>query len=123
VIVLFPAGGVAHSSTIFGPATEGEWNPFTAKMVTRSGATVLPIFFPGHNTRLYQIANRLSATFRQGLLLHEIKCALNKRQAPVIGHPVPPQALEAKGMGATELLAWLREHTLGLAVAPGGTRQ
>lgn len=122
VIVLFPAGGVAHSSTLFGPAIEGEWNPFTAKMVTRSGATVLPIFFPGHNTRLYQIANRLSATFRQGLLLHEIKCALNKPQSPVIGNPIPPQVLESKGLGATELLAWLREHTLGLGAAPDKAR-
>lgn len=114
VIVLFPAGRVAHSETFFGPAIEGEWNPFTAKMVSRSGASVLPIMFPGHNTRMYQIANRLSATLRQGLLLHEIKCALNKPQSPVIGHAIPAADLDAKGLNATELLAWLREHTLAL---------
>jgi putative hemolysin len=114
VIVLFPAGKVAHSETWFGPAIEGEWNPFTHKMVTRSGATVLPIYFPGRNTRIYQIANRVSATWRQGLLLHEIKCALYKPQAPVIGHPLGQDELNAKKLGPTELLAWLREHTLAL---------
>jgi putative hemolysin len=114
VIVLFPAGKVAHSETFFGPAIEAEWNPFTAKMVARSGATVLPIFFPGRNTRMYQIANRLSATLRQGLLLHEIKCALNRPQSPVIGHPITPDDLNRRAANATELLAWLREHTLGL---------
>ena len=114
VIVLFPAGKVAHSETMFGPAVEGEWNPFTAKMVSRSKATVLPIFFPGRNTRMYQIANQLSATLRQGLLLHEIKCALDKPQAPVIGHPIPWEELQALGLGATELLAHLRAHTLSL---------
>ncbi len=41
-------------------------------MLKLSKATVLPIFFPGQNTRLYHIANKISPTFRQGLLLHEI---------------------------------------------------
>ncbi len=113
-IVLFPAGKVAHSATFFGPAIEGEWNPFTAKMVQRSGATILPIFFPGRNTRIYQIANKLSATWRQGLLLHEIKCALNKPQSPVIGQPIPKAEWSAKAAHATEMLAWLRARTLAL---------
>jgi putative hemolysin len=114
VIVLFPAGKVAHSATFFGQAIEGDWNPFTAKMVQRSGATVLPIYFPGRNTRLYQIANKLSATMRQGLLLHEIKCALNRPQAPVIGPAICPADLAVHSGNATELLAWLRATTLAL---------
>jgi putative hemolysin len=47
VIVLFPSGVVASSETMWGPAVEKPWNPFTAKMVQRSGATVVPIFFRG----------------------------------------------------------------------------
>ena len=35
----------------FGPAVEADWKPFTAKLVQRSGAAVLPIFFPGQNSR------------------------------------------------------------------------
>lgn len=114
VIVLFPAGAVAHSETFFGPAIEGEWNPFSAKMVARSGASVLPIYFPGHNTRLYQIANKLSATLRQGLLLHEIKAALNKPQAPVIGHTLSPEDLREPLKNPRQWLADLRQHTLNL---------
>lgn len=114
VIILFPAGKVASSETYFGPAIEPEWNPFTAKMVMRSGASVLPIMFPGHNTRAYLIANKLSATLRQGLLLHEIKCALNKPQAPVIGHPIPPEEARKWASDPRGFLAWLREHTLAL---------
>jgi putative hemolysin len=114
VIVLFPAGKVAASETFFGPAIEAEWNPFTAKMVARSGATVLPMYFSGHNTRLYLIANKLSATLRQGLLLHEIKAALNKPQKPVIGHPLHPDEMREGLKNASGFLAWLREHTLAL---------
>ncbi len=114
VIILFPAGRVATTKGFFGPAIEPEWNPFTAKMVMRSGATVLPIFFPGQNTRLYHVADKLSATFRQGLLLHEIYKALNKPQSPVIGHPIGPEALVRWSSDPRGLLAWLRESTLAL---------
>ncbi len=114
VIILFPAGKVATSEGFFGPAIEAEWNPFTAKMVLRSGATVLPIFFPGSNTRLYHIADKLAATFRQGLLLHEIYAALNKPQSPVIGEPIAFETIKAHGADTRSLLAWLRETTLAL---------
>lgn len=114
VVILFPAGKVATSRSLFGPVIEPEWNPFTAKMVTRSGATVLPIFFPGQNTRLYHVADKVAATFRQGLLLHEIYKALNKPQAPVIGHPIGPEEIRARASDTRALLAWLRQTTLDL---------
>lgn len=114
VIILFPAGKVAASETFFGPAVEAEWNPFTAKMVMRSGATVLPIRFPGQNTRAYQIANQLSATLRQGLLLYEIKSSLNKPQAPIIGHPIGPEQTRNWASNPRGYLAWLRDTTLSL---------
>lgn len=113
-IVLFPAGKVAASGTFFGPAVESEWNPFTAKMVTRSGAAVLPVRFLGQNTRAYLIANLLSATLRQGLLLHEIRSALFKPQRPVVGPAVLPAALKPWADDPRGMLAWLREMTLAL---------
>ncbi|WP_444463863.1 lysophospholipid acyltransferase family protein [Rhodobacter capsulatus] len=114
VIVLFPAGAVAHSETFFGPAIEGEWNPFTAKMLARSGASVLPIYFPGKNSRAYQIANKLGATLRQGLLLHEIKRALFKPQAPVIGQPKTATEMAEALKHPRQFLADLRAETLAL---------
>ena len=58
-IALFPSGVVASSNTMFGPSVEPDWNPFTAKMIQRSGAKVVPIYFPGANSRWYQIANQI----------------------------------------------------------------
>lgn len=116
VIILFPAGEVASSETFFGPAIESEWNPFTAKMIQRSGARVLPIFFPGHNSRLYLMANLISATMRQGLLLHEVVHSLNKPQAPVVGKPLEQDELRSRAATANtrEFMGWLRGHTLAL---------
>lgn len=114
VIVLFPSGVVAASETLFGRAVEHEWNPFTAKMIQRSGASVLPIYFPGQNSRWYQIANRISATMRQGLLLHEVVFSLNKPQAPVIGSVIAPEKLKSWDGNPRGLVSWLRDQTLDL---------
>ena len=117
-IVLFPSGVVAASNTWFGPVVEREWNPFTAKMIQRSGATVLPIFFPGQNSRAYQIANQISATLRQGLLLHEVVHSLNKPQAPVVGEPIDRDEIAKWATNPRGFVAWLREVTLALRAEP-----
>jgi putative hemolysin len=114
VLILFPAGKVATSTGWWGPALEAEWNVFTAKMVHKSRATVLPIFFPGQNSRLYHIADKISPTIRQGLLLHEVVHALNKPQRPVIGQPIPPEESAKWAGNPRGYLAWLREVTLAL---------
>jgi putative hemolysin len=83
-------------------------------MIRRSGAQVVPIFFPGSNSRLYQIANRVSATMRQGMLLHEIVHSLNKPMRPVVGHPLSPDQMERLSSDPRGFMSWLRDHTLSL---------
>ncbi len=114
LVALFPSGVVAASETMFGPAVEAEWNVFTAKMIRTSGATVLPVFFPGSNSRWYQMANRVSPTLRQGLLLHEVVHSLDKPQRPVIGHPLSPEDMAPHVADPRAFMAWLRQHTLAL---------
>ncbi|MGB7318475.1 MAG: lysophospholipid acyltransferase family protein [Planktotalea sp.] len=114
VIVLFPSGVVASSKSWFGPAIEEQWNPFTAKMIQRSGAKVVPIHFPGQNSRAYQIANRISPTLRQGLLIHEVMHACGKPQKPVVGKPIADEKIKEWSSNPRGLVAWLREHTLSL---------
>ena len=114
LIILFPAGKVAMSEGWWGPAIEAEWNVFTHKIVRSTGATILPIFFPGQNSRAFLIANKVSDTIRQGLLLYEIKRSLFKPQRPVIGKPIPAEELTKWEGNPRGFLAWLREHTLGL---------
>lgn len=121
VIVLFPSGSVATSPGLWGRAVEADWNPFTAKMILKSGASVVPVYFPGQNSRAYQIANRISPTFRQGLLIHEVVHALNRPQAPVVGHPLSPQALADWHSNPRGFMVWLREQTLALEAQRVGT--
>ena len=113
-IILFPAGKVAMSPGWWGPAVEGEWNVFTHKIVRSSGATIVPIRFSGQNSRWFQIANQLGDTPRQGLLLYEIRRALNKPQRPHVGEPIPAAVLKDWEGNPRGFLAWLRDLTLSL---------
>lgn len=114
LVALFPSGSVATSESLFGPAVEAPWNPFTAKMIRKSGATVVPMLFQGSNSRAYHMANQVSATLRQGLLIHEIARAVNKPIAPVIGKPFDPAEIDARIGEASNFMAWLRAETLAL---------
>lgn len=114
VIALFPSGAVASSDTMLGPAIERTWNPFTANLIQRSGATVVPIYFPGQNSRAYQIANRISATLRQGLLIHEVMHACGRPQKPVVGEPISAELVATFNGRGREFVARLRDITMGL---------
>jgi len=114
VVALFPSGVVASSESWWGPAVEAEWNVFTAKMIRRSGAQVVPMRFPGQNSRAYQIANRISPMVRQGLLLHEIAHACGKPQGPIVGQPLSQDEIDRWADDPRGFMAWLRQHTLAL---------
>ena len=115
LVALFPSGVVASSETMFGPAIEAPWNAFTAKMIRKSGATVVPMHFLGSNSRAYQMANQVSSTLRQGLLIHEIARAVNKPMAPVIGKPFPQDEIDARIGDTRAFMAWMREETIKLS--------
>ena len=114
VVVIFPSGKVASSETMFGDVVEGDWNPFTAKLIQKSGANVVPIFFPGSNSRIYQIANQISATLRQGLLIYEVVHAMNKPQKPLVGSLIKQDEISVWKSDPRGFMRWLRERTLSL---------
>ena len=114
VVVIFPSGKVASSETMFGDVVEGDWNPFTAKLIQKSGANVVPIFFPGSNSRIYQIANQISATLRQGLLIYEVVHAMNKPQKPFVGSLIKQDEISVWKSDPRGFMRWLRERTLSM---------
>lgn len=123
LISVFPSGVVSSSDSLFGPVIEREWNVFTAQMIRRSGAQVVPIFFPGRNSRAYQIANRVSPLMRQGLLLHEVVRSCNRPQAPIVGEKISAERLAMLDGDPRGFMAWLREHTLAIGRSAGGSSE
>ena len=118
VVILFPSGVVGASKTAFGAVVEEQWNPFTAKMIQRSQAKVLPVFLPGGNSRWYQVANQISPTLRQSLLLFEVVKALNKPQTPVVGQLINRPEIKDWADNPRGFVSWLRDETLKLGSMP-----
>lgn len=114
VIVLFPAGQVASAPSWTAPAVEASWNPFTAKLIRKSDARIVPIFFPGENSRWYHWANLISPTLRQSLLLHEIAHSMKKPQKPIIGDVIEREEVNSFEGNTEEFMSWLRAKTLAL---------
>lgn len=89
-LVVFPGGGVSTSARPFArQAVDPEWKLFTAKAVNRARATVVPVYFAGQNSRLFQVASHLSQTLRLSLLFHEVRNKIGSAVEVRIGPPVP----------------------------------
>ncbi|MDE3177488.1 MAG: lysophospholipid acyltransferase family protein, partial [Pseudomonadota bacterium] len=96
-VVVFPAGGVSTAPDRWGrrPAVDARWQPFIAALAQRAKATVVPVWFGGQNSRLFQIASHLSATLRLSLIFHEVKARIGTLLPVEIGAPIPFAALAA----------------------------
>lgn len=90
-VIIFPAGGISTSPKVIDRAVDDEWKPFTAKMILESNAVVLPVFFEGQNSRLFQLASHLSQSMRLALIFREVKRRIGKRVYIQIGDLIDPQ--------------------------------
>ena len=112
---VFPGGTVSTSATHFSKPMDPAWRSFTAKMIAKSGATVVPIYFHGANSRLFQIASHLHTTLRLGLLIHEFKTKIDAPVEVSIGAPISPERLAEFGGASKDLMDFLRKETYDLS--------
>ena len=92
-VVIFPGGGISTAQGWRGQVTDLEWKRFAAKLIQISKATVIPLYFHGHNSRLFQIVSQFSPTLRLALLIHEARRLRNSTLKITIGAPLPYAAL------------------------------
>lgn len=114
-LVIFPAGGVATTPRAFSRrAIDAEWKPLTARLILQGKAPVLPIFFHGQNSRLFQIASQLSMTLRLALIFREVHRRIGSRLPISIGDVIPFERIAAAG-DKRAVMALLRSavHDLG----------
>ncbi len=120
---VFPAGEVSSlklsSRTVADPA----WNPAVGRIVQRTGATAMPVFFDGRNSAAFQIAGLAHSRLRTLMLPGEMLRRRGRRVPIYLGKPIPPLRL-AKLSDAKRATDYLRVRTYllrpeGKAVAPG----
>jgi putative hemolysin len=117
-IGVFPGGTVSTAARPLGPPLDPTWRSFTAKMITRSEATVVPLFFEGHNSRLFQVASHLHYTLRLGLLISEFRRRVGTSVRIVVGEPLARERLAAFGSDSRAMMDYLRKATYDLSPRP-----
>ena len=114
-IGIFPGGTVSTSSKLFSQPADPSWRSFTAKMIFKSNALVVPIFFDGNTSRIFQLASHLHPNIRAGLLLREFKLRLDKPVRIVIGKPIPRCRMDLFKNDSRKIMDFLRLETYKLS--------
>jgi len=124
-LVIFPGGTVSTTPTLLArKAKDPEWKTFTGRMIVQGKAPVVPVYFDGQNSRLFQIASHISMTLRLSLLFKEVHDRIGEGLTIRIGKRIPYETL--KGFSdRKELMAFLRDQTYALeaAVPPRSQRR
>ena len=117
-IGIFPGGTVSTAAKPFARPMDPDWRSFTARMIAKSEATVLPIYFDGHTSRMFQIASHLHATLRMGLLIKEFRTRVDTPVRICIGTPLGRDVLDPLAGDAKVMMDFLRKATYALAPEP-----
>lgn len=117
-IGVFPGGTVSTSAKPFSRPMDPGWRNFTAKMIAKSDATVVPVYFAGHNSRLFQLASHIHANLRLGLLIKEFRARVDEPVRVVIGQPIAAAELQPLKADPKALMDHLRRATYALSPEP-----
>ena len=117
-IGVFPGGTVSTAAKPFSRPMDPPWKPFTARMIAKSGATVVPVFFDGANSRLFQLASHLNYTLRMALLISEFDSRVGEPIRVHVGRPLPADEIRARRGDAPAMMEYLRRETYRLSPRP-----
>lgn len=117
-IGIFPGGTVSTAVKPFSKPMDPGWRSFTARMVAKSNATVVPLYFDGHTSRLFQIASHAHVNLRMGLLIREFGERVDMPVRIVVGKPLERAQLDPLAKDSKAMMEFLRKSTYELAPGP-----
>jgi putative hemolysin len=110
LLAVFPAGEVSHLNLKERTVTDPEWNHNVARLIRITGATVLPMYFLGANSALFQLLGLMHPRVRTALLPHEFFNKNNRSMEVRIGSPIAPAKIRAY-QDDVALIRYLRRRT------------
>jgi putative hemolysin len=113
-LVIFPAGGVSTTPTVWHKrAIDSDWKTFTARLIAQAKAPVVPVYFAGQNSRLFQLASHISMTLRLSLLFKEVHDRIGSEIRVRVG-PVLPYDRLSNIADRHAFMDYLRDTTYAL---------
>jgi putative hemolysin len=107
MLVIFPAGEVAHVNLRKRTITDPEWNGTAVRLARLSNAAVVPMHFSGANSAAFQLLGLIHPRLRTAMLPHEFFNKQNRTIEIRVGAPVAAEKL-ASIKRDDEAIAYLR---------------
>jgi putative hemolysin len=113
-LVIFPAGEVAHFNLKHFTVTDPVWSDSIARIIRKTEAPVLPVFFEGYNGPMFHLMGLVHPRLRTAMLPHEMANKRDKKINIHIGNPIAFKKL-AERTDDADLMSYLRQRTYVLA--------
>jgi putative hemolysin len=112
-IGIFPAGEVSSFQSDSKKVIDREWKPAVARIIQKAQVPVIPVYFSGGNSKLFNILGMIHPVFRTIKIPSEL---LNKKGQEIkirIGKPILPKTYN-EFEEPTQMLRFLRAKTYAL---------
>jgi len=93
MLVIFPAGAVSHFQLRRREISDPPWSTTVARLIRKTEASVLPVYFEGANSYLFQILGLIHPMLRTALLPRELLKKTGKTITLEIRQPIPWEKL------------------------------
>jgi putative hemolysin len=114
-IAIFPAGEVSSvkRTHLNISISDKMWNPVVGKLIMKAQVPVIPVYFAGHNSLLFNLLGLIHPIFRTAKLPSELFNKSNENIHVRIGKPIKVKAIN-EFEKPSELLKFLRAKTYAL---------
>jgi putative hemolysin len=108
MLAIFPAGEVSQWQLPAAQIADPVWNDTAIRLIRKSGASALPVYFCGHNSVSFQLLGMLHPKLRTAFLLQEFLQQEGKAVEVRVGSAISPDAIAgiSEDCEATEYLRW-----------------
>jgi putative hemolysin len=108
MLAIFPAGEVSHLQFPQAEILDPAWSTAAARLIRRTGAAALPVYFCGRNSVGFQIAGMIHPRLRTAFLLQEFLRQEGRTVEVRVGSEIPSESLTgmADDREAVEYLRW-----------------
>jgi putative hemolysin len=115
LLVVFPSGEVSSFDRRTLRVRDPAWSASIAALVRKTDATVVPMYFPGHNGFLFNLVGLIHPRFRTLLLPRYIANKKGRTLTLRIGTPLTTKALEPFSTDDVQLIKYMRFRSYLLA--------
>jgi putative hemolysin len=108
MLAIFPAGEVSHWQFPQAEIADPAWNDTAARLIRRTGAAALPVYFCGRNSMGFHLFGMIHPRLRTAFLLQEFLHQEGRTVEVRVGSEIPADSVAglADDREATEYLRW-----------------